>query len=167
MHAKDLLRALFKAGGNVEQLDIGAIVSKPWFVPDTTPVQAQLNAFLRENAHFALVVDEYGEVEGLITLEDILEEIVGEIADEHDEVMEGAKKQPDGSYIVDGSLPIRDLNRALDWQLPDENATTIAGLVLDEAKMIPNVNQTFTFHGKRFRVLKKERNRITELKIIP
>ncbi len=156
VHAKDLLRALFKAGGDVQLLDIQAIVSKPWFVPDTTPVQAQLNAFLRENAHFALVVDEYGEVEGLITLEDILEEIVGEIADEHDEVMEGAKKQADGSYIVDGSLPIRDLNRALDWQLPDENATTIAGLVLDEAKMIPNVNQTFTFHGKRFRVLKKK-----------
>ena len=167
VHAKDMLRALFKAGGDVEQLNISAIVSKPWFVPDTTPVQAQLNAFLRENAHFALVVDEYGEVEGLITLEDILEEIVGEIADEHDEVMEGAKKQPDGSYIVDGSLPIRDINRALDWNLPDENATTIAGLVLDEAKMIPNINQTFTFHGKRFRVLKKERNRITELKIIP
>ncbi|MFT6657471.1 HlyC/CorC family transporter [Maritalea sp.] len=167
MHAKDLLRALFKAGGDVEQLDINAIVSKPWFVPDTTPVQAQLNAFLLEKAHFALVVDEYGEVEGLITLEDILEEIVGEIADEHDEVMQGAKKQPDGSYIVEGSLPIRDLNRALDWNLPDENATTIAGLVLDEAKMIPNINQTFTFHGKRFSVLKKERNRITELRIIP
>jgi len=167
VHAKDLLRVLFKAGGDVKKLDIDKIVSKPWFVPDTTPVQAQLNAFLREKTHFALVVDEYGEVEGLLTLEDILEEIVGEIADEHDEVMEGAKKQPDGSYIVDGSLPIRDLNRALDWDLPDENATTIAGLVVDEAKMIPAVNQIFTFHGMRFRVLKKERNRITELKVIP
>ncbi len=165
VHAKDLLRAMFKVGGKVEKLDFDAIVSKPWFVPETTPVQAQLNAFLREKAHFALVVDEYGEVEGLLTLEDILEEIVGEIADEHDEVMEGAQKQPDGSYIVDGSLPIRDLNRALDWKLPDDNATTIAGLVVDEAKMIPSVNQTFTFHGMRFRVLKKERNRITQLKI--
>ncbi|MGJ8528957.1 HlyC/CorC family transporter [Maritalea sp.] len=167
VHAKDLLRSLFKANGDVEKLDFQQIVSKPWFVPDTTPVQAQLNAFLHEKAHFALVVDEYGEVEGLLTLEDILEEIVGEIADEHDLLMEGAKKQPDGSYIVEGSLPIRDLNRALDWNLPDENATTIAGLILDEAKMIPNVNQTFTFHGMRFRILKKERNRITELKIIP
>lgn len=167
VHAKDLLRAMFKTGGDVQKLNFDAIVSKPWFVPDTTPVQAQLNAFLRKKAHFALVVDEYGEVEGLITLEDILEEIVGEIADEHDEVMEGAKKQPDGSYIVDGSLPIRDLNRALDWKLPDDNATTIAGLVVDEAKMIPNVNQTFTFHGLRFRVIKKERNRITQLKIMP
>ncbi|WP_424984136.1 HlyC/CorC family transporter [Maritalea sp. S77] len=167
VHAKDLLRALFRAGGDVEKLNFSKIVSKPWFVPDTTPVQAQLNAFLREKAHIAMIVDEYGEVEGLLTLEDILEEIVGEIADEHDEIMEGAQKQPDGSYIVDGSVPIRDLNRTLDWHLPDEDANTIAGLIVEEAKMIPEVNQVFTFHGFRFKVLKKERNRITEIKIIP
>jgi Mg2+/Co2+ transporter CorB len=167
IHAKDVLRALIKAEGDLGKLDIASIVSKPWFVPETTSVQVQLNAFLRSKAHFALIVDEYGEVEGLLTLEDILEEIVGDISDEHDEVMVGARKQPDGSYLVDGSLPIRDLNRALDWTLPDEEATTIAGLVLHEAKMIPETGQTFTFHGYRFRVTQKEQNRITELRVRP
>lgn len=167
IHAKDVLRALIKAEGNLDKLDIASIVAKPWFVPETTSVQTQLNAFLRSKAHFALIVDEYGEVEGLLTLEDILEEIVGDISDEHDEVMVGARKQPDGSYLVDGSLPIRDLNRALDWTLPDDEATTIAGLVLHEAMMIPEVNQTFTFHGYRFRVTRKEQNRITELRVRP
>jgi Mg2+/Co2+ transporter CorB len=165
VHAKDVLRALMKASGDVAKLNVQRIASKPWFVPETTPVQAQLNAFLKQKSHFAVVVDEYGEVEGLVTLEDILEEIVGDIADEHDEVMQGAVKQPDGSYLVDGSLPIRDLNRALDWNLPDDEATTIAGLVLHEAKMIPEINQTFTFHGFRFRVTRKEHNRITELRV--
>ncbi len=167
IHAKDVLRALIKAEGDFAKLDIASIVAKPWFVPETTSVQIQLNAFLRSKAHFALIVDEYGEVEGLLTLEDILEEIVGDISDEHDEVMVGARKQPDGSYLVDGSLPIRDLNRALDWTLPDEEATTIAGLVLHEAKMIPETGQTFTFHGYRFRVTQKEQNRITELRVRP
>ncbi|HUV33099.1 MAG TPA: transporter associated domain-containing protein, partial [Devosiaceae bacterium] len=165
IHAKDVLRALIKAGGNIEELDIASITVKPWFVPETTSVPAQLTAFLRSKTHFALIIDEYGEVEGLLTLEDILEEIVGDISDEHDEVMQGARKQPDGSYLVEGALPIRDLNRALGWTLPDEQATTIAGLVLHEAKTIPAVNQTFTFHGFRFRVTKKDHNRITELRI--
>ncbi|MEX0860000.1 MAG: hemolysin family protein [Cucumibacter sp.] len=165
IHAKDLLRALIKAGGDIDKLDLNQITVKPWFVPETTSVQTQLNAFLRTKTHFALVVDEYGEVEGLITLEDVLEEIVGDISDEHDEVMVGARKQPDGSYLIDGSLPIRDLNRALDWTLPEDEATTIAGLVLHEAKLIPEVNQTFTFHGYRFKVTKKEHNRITELRV--
>ena len=138
---------------------------EPWFVPETTSLQDQLNAFLRRQAHIALVVDEYGEVEGLVTLEDILEEIVGEIADEHDEEISGLNVQVDGSVIVDGTLPIRDLNRALDWQLPDEEATTVAGLVIHEAQMIPDEKQTFTFYGKRFVVLGREKNRITQLRI--
>ncbi|MEO1397561.1 MAG: transporter associated domain-containing protein, partial [Pseudomonadota bacterium] len=112
-----------------------------------------------------LVVDEYGEVEGLVTLEDILEEIVGDIADEHDEEISGLRQQVDGSVVVDGSLPIRDLNRALDWDLPDEEATTVAGLVIHEAQMIPEEKQTFTFYGKRFVVLAREKNRITQLRI--
>ena len=126
------------------------IASKPWFVPDTTTLQDQLNAFLRRKAHFAIVVDEYGEVEGLVTLEDIIEEIVGEIADEHDVDIQGVKQEADGSVVVDGTVPIRDLNRALDWNLPDEEATTIAGLVIHEAQSIPEEKQAFTFHGKRF-----------------
>ncbi|WP_417670131.1 HlyC/CorC family transporter [Roseibium sp.] len=167
LHAKDLLRALHAAGGDSEKIDIGQIISTPWFVPDTTTLQDQLNAFLKHKSHFALVVDEYGEVMGLVTLEDILEEIVGEIADEHDVELEGVRPQADGSVIVDGSVPIRDLNRATDWSLPDDEATTIAGLVIHEARMIPEERQIFTFHGFRFTVLRRERNRITRLRIMP
>ncbi|MCD7061266.1 HlyC/CorC family transporter [Pelagibacterium xiamenense] len=167
VHAKDLLRAIQKAEGDVSKVNVQRIAFKPWFVPDTTSVQAQLNAFLKRKLHFALVVDEYGEVQGLVTLEDILEEIVGDIADEHDTVIEGLTKQADGSYIMDGSLPIRDLNRALDWNLPDEEATTLAGLVIHEAKLIPEPGQQFTFHNLRFKVLKKTHNRITQLRVTP
>ena len=139
----------------------------PWFVPEMRPVSEQLKAFRRRKTHFALVVDEYGEVEGMVTLEDILEEIVGDISDEHDVVVAGVRAQPDGSVVVDGSVPIRDLNRAMDWRLPDEEATTVAGLVIHEARSIPDRGQSFTFHGFRFRVLRRERNRITALRIVP
>lgn len=165
IHAKDLLRALNEVDNDPTRVDIMKIAAKPWFVPDTTSLKDQLNAFLRRKAHFAIVVDEYGEVEGLVTLEDIIEEIVGEIADEHDVEMQGVKQEADGSVVVDGSVPIRDLNRALDWNLPDEEATTVAGLVIHETQTIPEEKQAFTFHGKRFVVLKRERNRITRLRI--
>ncbi len=167
MHAKDLLRALNEVENDFSRIDIMKVAAKPWFVPDTTSLQDQLNAFLRRKTHFAIVVDEYGEVEGLVTLEDIIEEIVGDIADEHDIEMQGVKQEADGSVVVDGSVPIRDLNRALDWNLPDEEATTIAGLVIHETQTIPEEKQAFTFHGKRFIVLKRDRNRITRLRIRP
>ncbi|UCI30215.1 HlyC/CorC family transporter [Mesorhizobium sp. B4-1-4] len=167
LHAKDLLRALNEVGNDFSQIDVMKIASKPWFVPDTTTLQEQLNAFLRRKAHFAVVVDEYGEVEGLVTLEDIIEEIVGEIADEHDVDIQGVKQEADGSVVVDGTVPIRDLNRALDWSLPDEEATTIAGLVIHETQSIPEEKQAFTFHGKRFIVMKRDKNRIARLRIRP
>ena len=167
VHVKDLLRALLDAGNDASRIDITKVASKPWFVPDTTTLQDQLNAFLRRKAHFAIVVDEYGEVEGLVTLEDIIEEIVGEIADEHDVEMQGVKQEADGSVVVEGSVPIRDLNRALDWHLPDDEATTIAGLVIHETQTIPDEKQAFTFHGMRFVVLKRDKNRITRLRIRP
>lgn len=165
VHAKDLLRALQDTGNDPARVDIMKVATKPWFVPDTTPVRDQLNAFLRQRAHFAIVVDEYGEVEGLVTMEDIIEEIIGEIADEHDLDVQGVKREADGSITVDGSVSIRDLNRALDWRLPDEEATTIAGLVIHETQSIPEEKQAFTFHGKRFLVLKREKNRIVKLRI--
>jgi len=165
VHAKDLLRALHEVDNDPARIDIMKVAAKPWFVPDTTMLQDQLNAFLRRKSHFAIVVDEYGEVEGLVTLEDILEEIVGEIADEHDVDMQGVKQEADGSVVVEGSVPIRDLNRALDWKLPDDEATTIAGLVIHETQTIPEEKQAFTFHGKRFIVMKREKNRITRLRI--
>jgi Mg2+/Co2+ transporter CorB len=167
LHAKDLLRAIRAADGDTSRIDVSTIALPPWFVPEMRPVSEQLKAFRRRKTHFALVVDEYGEVEGMVTLEDILEEIVGDISDEHDVVVAGVRAQPDGSVVVDGSVPIRDLNRAMDWHLPDEEATTVAGLVIHEARSIPERGQSFTFHGFRFRVLRRERNRITALRIVP
>jgi len=167
LHAKDLLRALNEVGNDFSKIDVMKLATKPWFVPDTTTLQEQLSAFLRRKAHFALVVDEYGEVEGLVTLEDIIEEIVGEIADEHDLDIQGVKQESDGSVVVDGTVPIRDLNRALDWMLPDDEATTIAGLVIHETQSIPEERQAFTFHGKRFVVMKRDKNRIAKIRVRP
>ncbi|TCD13746.1 HlyC/CorC family transporter [Oricola cellulosilytica] len=167
VHAKDILRALHAVENDPAKIDILKVATKPWFVPDTTSLRDQLDAFLRRKAHVALVVDEYGEVEGLVTLEDIIEEIVGEIADEHDIDVQGVRTEADGSVVVDGSVPIRDINRALDWNLPDDEATTIAGLVIHEAQTIPAEKQAFTFHGMRFVVMKREKNRITKLRVRP
>ena len=167
LHVKDLLRALHAVDGDAAKVDIAALLKPPWYVPDTRPVSEQLKAFRRRKTQLALVVDEYGEVEGLVTLEDILEEIVGDITDEHDVAMPGVRRQPDGSVNVDGAVPIRDLNRVMEWNLPDKEATTIAGLVIHEARSIPDVGQSFTFHGFRFRVLRRSRNRITALRIQP
>jgi Mg2+/Co2+ transporter CorB len=166
LHAKDLARAI-AAVDSIDQLDIGAIATAPWFVPETTNLKDQLNTFLKRRAHFALVVDEYGALQGLVTLEDILEEIVGEIEDEHDATIEGVRPQADGSVIVDGDVGVRELNRALDWELPDEHAVSIAGLVIHEAQTIPEVGQSFIFHDHRFQVLRRQRNQITSLRVSP
>jgi Mg2+/Co2+ transporter CorB len=167
LNARDLFAALQHAGGDAAKIDVEGIAKPAWYVPDTRQISDQLNAFLRRKTHFALVVDEYGEVMGLITLEDILEEIVGDIVDEHDAMASGVRRHPDGSFTIDGTAPIRDLNRALDWELPDDEATTLAGLVVHEARMIPNPGQAFTFHGFRFEVLRKRRNQVTLLKVTP
>jgi Mg2+/Co2+ transporter CorB len=167
LHAKDLLRAVVSHGGDLNSLDIGAVATEPWFVPDTTNLRAQLNAFRWRKAHFALVVDEYGALMGLVTLEDILEEIVGDISDEHDISAAGVRPQADGSYIVDGTTTIRDLNRRFEWTLPDEEAATVAGLVLHEAQVIPQSGQVFVFFGFRFEVLRRQRNQITALRVTP
>ena len=167
IHSKDLLSALGKSGWSVENLDIRSIASDPWFVPDTTSVSDQLSAFQQRKAQLALVVDEYGEVQGLITLEDILEEIVGQIDDEHDAGDISIRPQPDGTVNVDGGVAIRDLNRQMDWDLPDEEAVTIAGLVIHEAQSIPEPGQAFTFYGYRFEILRKSRNRISALRVKP
>jgi Mg2+/Co2+ transporter CorB len=165
LHAKDLLRALAQADGRLDALDVKSIVRTPWFIPETTSLKDQLAAFLKRQNHFALVVDEYGAIEGLITLEDILEEIVGEIEDEHDVVVPGVRPGPDGSVIVDGSVTIRDLNRAMNWQLPDEEAVTVAGLLIHEARQIPDVGQVFAFHRHEFRVVERKANQITVLQV--
>jgi len=167
LHTKDLLAALSSAGWDPSKLDAASVAVPPWFVPDTTSVADQLNEFLKRKAQLALVVDEYGEVQGLITLEDILEEIVGQIADEHDTQDAAVRVQADGSVNVDGTVAIRDLNRQMEWELPDEEATTIAGLVIHEAQTIPEPGQAFTFYGYRFEILRKSRNKITAIRIRP
>ncbi len=167
LHAKDLLRALHAAGGDVGKIDVVSLATPPWFVPDTTPLYEQLKAFRHRKTPFALVIDEYGELEGLVTIKDIVEEIVGDIANEHEMAMPGVRVLPDGSVNVDGGVPVRDLNRAMDWNIPDDEATTIAGVVIHEARSIPEPGQSFTFHGFRFHVLRKTRNRITALRVTP
>jgi CBS domain containing-hemolysin-like protein len=163
LHARDLLRAVTERGR--DGILVAEIARPPWFVPETTSAEDQLAEFLRRREHFALVVDEYGALLGLVTLEDILEEIVGDIKDEHDIAVKGVRPQPDGAVNVDGVVPIRDLNRVMDWDLPDEEAVTVAGLVIHEAQTIPEPGQRFAFHGYRFQVLRKSRNQITALRI--
>lgn len=165
IHAKDLLRAIIPLDGNYENLVIKDIALEPWFVPETTTLRSQLNAFLERKSHFAMVVDEYGALMGLVTLEDILEEIVGDIADEHDVDVPGVELQKEGNIVTKGDVTIRDLNRKLNWSLPDDEAATIAGLVIHEAQIIPDEGQAFIFHGYKFEILKKEHNQITELRI--
>jgi Mg2+/Co2+ transporter CorB len=169
LHVKDLLRAIDRQSTDTPQADglrlLQNIVSEPYFVPETTLLFDQLQAFRTRREHFAVVVDEYGDLQGIVTLEDILEEIVGDIDDEHDIDLAGLTAQPDGSWIVDGAVTIRDLNRALGWQLPDEDAATIAGLVLFESRTIPRPGQEFRFHNIRFRILKRDGNKVTSLRL--
>ena len=175
IHAKDLLRAMYKLIGGPEgdaaalkNFDVATVAMKPYFVPETSTLDEQMRQFLRRRTHFALVVDEYGSLQGLITLEDILEEIVGEITDEFDPDGDHLLTPgEDGNYLVDGAMTIRDLNRATDWSLPDEEANPLAGLVIHEAQMIPTAGQVFSFHGFRFEVIERDGNRITQLQIRP
>ncbi len=167
IHVRDVLKALSDAGGDVEKLAIDDIASEPWFVLETTTLREQLAAFRRRRVHFALVVDEYGALMGLVTLEDIIEEIVGEISDEYDEEQVELRTLPDGRCVVAGTVAVRDLNRAFDWDLPEEDATTVAGLVIHQAQIIPEVGESFEFFGFRFEVLRRQRNQITSLRITP
>jgi Mg2+/Co2+ transporter CorB len=167
LHTKELLRELRRHKGDVAKIDFDDLPAEPWFIPDTTSLLDQLQAFRDRREHFAVVVDEYGSLMGIVTLEDILEEIVGEIEDEHDTPVGGVRPQPDGGYIVDGTVTIRDLNREFDWNLPDEEAATIAGLVMHESRLIPEKGQAFTFHGFRFEVLRRVRNQLTSVRVTP
>jgi Mg2+/Co2+ transporter CorB len=167
LHVKALLREVQSHQGRIDEIDVSTIANPPWFIPESTDLLSQLQAFRSRHEHFAMVVDEYGEFLGIVTLEDILEEIVGEIEDEHDITVEGVKVLADNAVEVDGTVTIRDLNRMFEWSLPDEEASTIAGLVLHEARRIPDVGQAFAFHGFRFEILERQRNQITLLRITP
>lgn len=168
LHVKALIRAMKEAEITGNDIDIELLASEPWFVPETTTLYDQLQAFRARREHFAVVVDEYGSFMGIVTLEDILEEIVGDIADEHDIAVAGVRWQPGGNYLVEGAVTIRDLNREFDWNLPDdEDYSTIAGLIIHEAKMIPTVGQSFMFYDFRFDVIRRQQNQLTLLRITP
>ena len=167
IHAKVLLLHVHRNQGNLDRIDIDSVTTPPWFIPESTSLDDQLQAFRRRQEHFALVVDEYGSLMGVVTLEDILEEIVGDIADEHDEVPVGVRPQSDGSYLVDGRVTIRDLNRRLNWELPEDDAATIAGLVIQIGRVIPDEGQIFTFEGFRFQIASRRKNRLALIHITP
>lgn len=167
LHAKALLRAIRAKPEQLKKIDILSLLSDPWFIPDTTNLLDQLLAFRKRKEHFANVVDEYGDFQGIVTLEDILEEIVGQIDDEHDDESKGIRRLDDGSFVVQGHVSIRDLNRELHWELPDEEASTVAGLLLHESQKIPRTGQTFRFHGFQFQVLRRQRHQITLLRLTP
>lgn len=162
-----LLKALRDNDDDISRVDLGTVMLDPWFIPETTSLHDQLQAFRERKEHFATVVDEYGTFVGIVTLEDILEEIVGEIDDEADESFTGVKKGKGGSYLVDGSVTVRELNREFEWQLPDENYSTAAGLILFESETIPEIGQKFQFHGLKFEIMKRDRHRITRVRITP
>ncbi len=167
LHAKGLLRALHNNSWRLQGIDVVALSAEPWFIPEGTTLLSQLEAFKTRREHFAIVVDEYGALMGVVTLEDILEEIVGDIADEHDMTVEGVVQEEEGSYIVEGSVTLRDLNRELDWDLPDDRASTLAGLILHEARQIPLQGQVFTFYNLRFEILERQRNQIRKIRVTP
>jgi len=168
LHTKHLAMALIEHKGDLAACNVVGLATPPWFVPDTTSLEELLDAFRARRTHFALVVDEYGALQGLVTMEDISAEIFGELPDEHQqEERPDVRRRPDGSYLIDGTVTVRDLNRELDWNLPDEGATTVAGLVIQEAQTIPDPGQRFAFFGYKFEVLRRQRNQITALKVTP
>lgn len=168
LNTKDVMREFVRRRGQMEGFDLLSLMVEPWFVPDTTSLEEQLSAFRERRTHFALVVDEYGAIQGIVTLEDILNEIFGAMPEESDvTTLPGIRPQPDGSYNIDGAMPVRDINRALDWNLPDEEATTLAGLVIHEARTIPEAGQRFAFYGFKFEILRRQRNQITAIRVTP
>lgn len=167
IHTKELLRILNEHKNDLSSIDILKVSSLPWFIPENIDLLEQLKAFREKRAHLAIVVDEYGALQGIVTLEDILEEIVGEIADEHDIAVKGVRPQKDGSYIVNGNVTLRDLNRQFEWDLPNDEASTLAGLILYEFRVIPNVGQIFSFKSFKFEILRRQKNQITLIRVVP
>ena len=167
LHVRRLIGYVLSKNNNFNIMDF---CSKPWFIPETSTIGNQLMEFKKRKEHFAIVVDEYGEFLGIVTLEDILEEIVGDIDDELDDMniskgIEGVKKQSENNYLIRGNVTIRDLNRELGWFLPDKDANTIAGLVIHESRTIPQIDQIFLFYGYKFQILEKKNNQLIKLKI--
>lgn len=165
--AKNFLKTCLQNKDNLDSLKIKEMLIEPWFIPETTTLLQQLQTFRQRREHFALVVDEYGTLEGVVTLEDILEEIVGNIEDETDKTPTTVRQTADGYYLLDGQMPIRDLNRMFNWNISDDNVVTIAGYLLDMTESIPEEGQKFVFDGFEFAIVKKVRNQLTQIKMRP
>ena len=163
INVKDVLKNINKK----KKLDLKLIAKNAWFIPETTSVLDQLQEFKKKQRHLAFVVDEYGALMGIVTLEDIIEEIVGDIEDEHDIKIKGAKKSKDGKYTISGNVTIRDMNREFGWNLPDKNASTLAGLIFHEIKAIPEPGKIFSFYGFRFEIINVRKNHIELVRVIP
>ena len=163
VNVKDVLKNINKK----KKLDLKLIAKNAWFIPETTSVLDQLQEFKKKQRHLAFVVDEYGVLMGIITLEDIIEEIVGDIEDEHDIKIKGAKKSKDGKYTISGNVTIRDINREFGWNLPDKDASTLAGLIFHEIKTIPEPGKIFSFYGFRFEIINVRKNHIELVRVIP
>jgi len=163
INVKDVLKNINKK----KKLDLKLIAKNAWFIPETTSVLDQLQEFKKKQRHLAFVVDEYGALMGIVTLEDIIEEIVGDIEDEHDIKIKGAKKSKDGKYTISGNVTIRDMNREFGWNLPDKNASTLAGLIFHEIKTIPEPGKIFSFYGFRFEIINVRKNHIELVRVIP
>ncbi|MDD9331287.1 MAG: HlyC/CorC family transporter [Wolbachia sp.] len=166
VHVKDLINALREKNNNTEEVDITQVMSKPWFIPESTLLSVQLHNFRKNRKHFALVIDEYGALQGIVTLEDILEEIVGDISDEHDVITENLiKKISDNVYHIEGEATIRDINRQLHWDLPSEEASTLAGMIVNDIERIPDEGEEFSMYGFHFKIFKKDKNIISIVEV--
>jgi Mg2+/Co2+ transporter CorB len=162
---RTLLAELARRGGNADGLDVSASISAPWFIPDTTGLLDQLKAFRARHLSLAFVVDEYGVLQGMLTLADILEEIVGSYDRGQFNALAVPKPLPDGSFILDGRFPLRELNRELDWDLPDDHASTIAGLVLHVAERLPEPGERFQLDAYHFQVIARKKNSLAKIKV--
>jgi CBS domain containing-hemolysin-like protein len=163
IHSKDVMPFLLRP--KVFRLD--KVLQKPVYVVDTARLEDVLRQMQKEKFHFGFVVDEHGGVEGIITLEDLLEEIVGDISDEHDEeVNEQIQKIQDGSFLLDGGLAVRDLNRRLSMNLPvSESYTTVAGFLMNESGQILNEGESVRFNGHVFHIEKVDKRRILRVRL--
>jgi len=166
-HVRDIYRLYYhhKSAGETNP-DWVRNLKDPYFIPETTSLGVQMREFLARHTHFALVVDEYGALQGLVTLEDILEEIVGEIADEYDaapteDLLEAGSEE----MVVDGTLPVHELNKTMNWDLPEDNANTVAGLVIHQIRYIPSQGESFHLHGHEFIIEERIQNRISRMRI--
>jgi len=165
IHAKNILSNLDN-DGKIDLKKIKEGIIQPWFIPETTKVKDQLNEFIKRKEKIAFVVDEYGELMGLISLEDIIEEIVGNIFDEKDFSTVGIRRVNENQYRIRGDVNIRDINRELDLNLPENNASTLAGYIIFKTEALPEVGQTFKFNNIIYEILNKNKNQITQIKVI-